>query len=314
MFFLGNAVRVGADQLPHLHEMLREVCTTLDLEKPPELYLQHDPRLDAMAVGVDDPFIVLHSSLVEQLDEDEMRCVIGHEVGHVLSGHALYRTMLYVLLRVMNSVVPLYVVALPIVLALQEWSRKSELSADRAGLAVVQDLDVAQRVCLKLAGGGSIEGLDLDAFAAQAEEYEEGGSLGDNVAKMVNLAFASHPFPALRIAELRKWATSKQYEAILDGDYPERGSEEEVTVDAELVDAARHYRDGWRQAQDSLTGALKGAVRAGQSAYSAFFADDDYEEEWGREAEARWPEELRRRRQEREAARGGTGEERDGED
>jgi len=49
-----------------------------------------------MALGMDKPFIVLNSGIVELMDPEEIRFVIGHELGHVLSGHAVYNTMLWV--------------------------------------------------------------------------------------------------------------------------------------------------------------------------------------------------------------------------
>ena len=62
-----------------------------------------DPRPQAMALGIDHPFVVVNSGMIDLLDEDELRFVLGHELGHVLSGHALYTTMLMQLLRVSNA-------------------------------------------------------------------------------------------------------------------------------------------------------------------------------------------------------------------
>ena len=43
------------------------------------------------------PFIVVTSRAVEALDDDELRYILGHELGHLLSGHAVYRTMMVIL-------------------------------------------------------------------------------------------------------------------------------------------------------------------------------------------------------------------------
>ncbi|CAM5624332.1 Peptidase M48 domain-containing protein OS=Streptomyces glaucescens OX=1907 GN=SGLAU_11810 PE=3 SV=1 [Streptomyces glaucescens] len=136
--------------------MLLDACYILDLEKVPPMYVQQDPQPNAMCVGMDEPIIVVTTGLVELLDEEEMRAVIGHEVGHALSGHSVYRTILLFLTNLALRVawIPLGNVAImAIVTALREWFRKSELSADRAGLLAGQDLQASLRGLMKLAGG-----------------------------------------------------------------------------------------------------------------------------------------------------------------
>ena len=88
--FKANAVRVTDTQYPWVHEHLLTVCD-FDVDEPPELYVSQTPLMNAGAVGLDRP-IVLNSSTIEVLDQDEIEAVIGHEVGHILSGRTLYRT------------------------------------------------------------------------------------------------------------------------------------------------------------------------------------------------------------------------------
>jgi Zn-dependent protease with chaperone function len=92
--FLGSAVRASEQQFPQLYQMMLDGAYILDLPKIPELYITQDPLVNAMALGLDKPFIVINSGAVDLFDAEEMRFVIGHELGHVLSGHAVYRTML----------------------------------------------------------------------------------------------------------------------------------------------------------------------------------------------------------------------------
>src|SRR2546425_1152490 len=166
LLFQANAVRAGPTQFPVLHTLLTEVSTTMDWPEPPELYVSQTPLVNAGAVGMDRPFIVLNSGAVKLLDHDELRVLIAHEVGHVMSGHALYQTVLILLLELGFQNLPFLagLALLPIKLALLEWSRKSELSADRAGLLASQDPRAAMWVFLKLAGGGAPAEMDLDAF------------------------------------------------------------------------------------------------------------------------------------------------------
>ena len=176
--------------------MLRDACYILDLEKVPPMYVNQDPQPNAMCIGLDEPIIVVTTGLVELLDEEEMRAVIGHEVGHALSGHSVYRTILLFLTSLALKVawIPLGNVAImAIVTALREWFRKSELSADRAGLLVGQDLQASMRGLMKIAGGNHLHEMNVDAFLAQAEEYEAGGDLRDSVLKILNVLPRSPP-------------------------------------------------------------------------------------------------------------------------
>lgn len=222
LLFLSESVRVGETQFPHLYEMLRDACYILDLEKVPQMYVQQDPKPNAMCIGLDEPIIVVTTGLVELLDEEEMRAVVGHEVGHALSGHAVYRTILLFLTGLALKVawIPLGNVAImTIVTALREWFRKSELSADRAGLLVGQDVNASMRGLMKIAGGNHLHEMNVDSFLAQAEEYESSGDLRDSVLKILNVLPRTHPFTTVRAAELKKWSQNRDYQRIMDGHY-----------------------------------------------------------------------------------------------
>ena len=176
-----------------------------------------------MTIGMNKPFIVLNSALVDLLDEEEVRFVIAHELGHALSGHAVYQTLLQRLLAISSvlSAIPLGGIGVRVILAaLMEWSRKAELSADRAGLLATQDPAVAIRAHMKLASGGHLDDLDQTSYFAQGQEYDEGGDLRDSILKMMLTERATHPFLVVRSSELRRWVDSGAYTAILGGDYP----------------------------------------------------------------------------------------------
>jgi Zn-dependent protease with chaperone function len=238
---LASAIRVSDNQFPKLHNLLREAGATLDIQTLPELYVSQNPFLNASAVGVDHPFIVLNSSLLDSLSDEEMMCVIAHELGHCASGHVLYKTLLALLVQVpINTLnIPLSGVALlAIIMALREWDRKSELTADRAGLLVVQDPDISYRLLMKMAGANNPSQISINEFFVQAAEYEGSGNLADSVYKLLNLVGQSHPFPVLRLTELKTWVDRGDYGRILSGDYPQR------------KEAPPNVRDSFREAKD----------------------------------------------------------------
>ncbi|RKN36787.1 M48 family metallopeptidase [Streptomyces hoynatensis] len=255
LLFLSDSVRVGERQFTHLHELLLDACYVLDADKVPPMYVTQDPVPHAMCVGLDQPVIVLTTGLVELLDEEEMRVAIGHEVGHALSGHAVYRTLLLFLTRVAVRVawIPLGNVAVgAIVGALREWFRTSELSADRAGLLAGQDPQVSLRALMKLAGGNHLHEMNVDAFLEQADEYEAGGDLRDSVLKILNVLPRTHPFAVVRAAELRAWSRSRDYQRIVAGHYPRRSEDADVSVTDSVRESAGQFARSVRASRDPL--------------------------------------------------------------
>lgn len=260
LLFLSDSVRVGDEQFAHLNAMLRDACYILDMEKVPAMYVTQDPQPNAMCIGMDEPLIVVTTGLVELLDEEEMRAVVGHEVGHALSGHSVYRTILLFLTNLALRVawIPLGNLAiLAIVTALREWFRKSELSADRAGLLVGQDVRASMRGLMKIAGGNHLHEMNVDAFLKQADEFEAAGDLRDSVLKILNVLPRSHPFTTVRAAELRKWAGSRDYQRLMDGHYPRREEDKDTSVYDSFKESASHYADTVKSSKDPLMGLIR---------------------------------------------------------
>jgi Zn-dependent protease with chaperone function len=206
--FLANAVRVGPTQRPQLDALLADVLVTLNWTERPELYVTQSPILNAAAVGFDKPFIVVNSAALEHLDLDEQRVILAHEVGHIMSGHVLYRTIALIIMYVGLGALPLIAAAVlfPFQLALLEWYRKSELSSDRAALLGVQDKRAVMMTFLKMAGGRDYgDKIDLDDFIRQAAEYETKGDVWDRMWQILNTVFRDHPFNTVRAGELQRW-------------------------------------------------------------------------------------------------------------
>ncbi|HET9725613.1 MAG TPA: M48 family metallopeptidase [Gemmatimonadales bacterium] len=274
LLFQGNAVRAGASQFPKLWHLHTEVGTTFDWPTVPELYVSQTPFFNAGAYGIDKPFIVIHSAAIELLDDDELRVLLSHELGHVMSGHALYRTIAAILALISLGALPTLagLAVLPIRLAFLEWSRKSELSADRAGLLGAQDIVAAQRVDMKMAGGGRGDGfaaqLNVDAFMQQAHEYAASGEGLDVVYKLLSTLALTHPMHTVRAAELQRWVSGGDYDRIVRGEYARRGPE---TTDRPLGDdlsaAGSYYAS---EARELATQVADAAKRAAERARDAF--------------------------------------------
>ena len=222
--FMASAVKVTPKQCPDLHAKLQIVCTTLGVPMP-DLFIQQNPVVNAFTGGVEKPIIVLHSSLIERLNEEETLAVIAHEVGHIHAEHVLYLTAANLILAI--ATIPL--ASLPIAVILKEvltatmrgallaWMRRAELSCDRAALLVVQDPHVVGRTMMKLAGGTFASKINYDLFLEQAREFQKNydeNKLDKFWADIIN-AGLSHPFPIWRVSEILKWVESGEYEEVL---------------------------------------------------------------------------------------------------
>ena len=256
--FLANAVKVGPTQRPALDAMYAEVLATLDAPMRYELYVSQNYEANAYCVGFDKPFIVVNSQMIEILEPEERRAVLAHEMGHAMSGHAVYTTLAMLFVLVGTRFLPWLagIALLPIELALLEWYRKAEFSADRAALLGSQDPRASMSLFLKLAGGLRYDDqIDLDAFLVQAAEYEEQGDIADHVWKILNTALRTHPFATVRAAELQRWIRGGDYDRILRGEYVRR-TEEPRPLGEDFAEAGDYYRRQARSAMDTVNDVL----------------------------------------------------------
>ena len=217
---LASGVLVGENQLPHLHQLLLDACKTLDLE-PPQLYVRQNPVPNAytFAMRGRQPFVVLHTSLIDLLTLEEVQAVIAHELGHLKCEHGVYLTLANLIVLAAGQVSPIGAL---IVQGLQaqilEWLRCAEFTCDRAALLATQDPKVVVSLLMKLAGGSPslAPSLNVDAFLAQARAYDEisNTQLGD-LLKQAQTANLTHPVPVLRAREIDRWGSTENYQSLV---------------------------------------------------------------------------------------------------
>ena len=217
---IASSVLVSDKQLPHLHKLLLEACKILDIEVP-QLYIKQHPAPNAytFAMRGKQPFVVLHTSLIDMLTPEETQAVIAHELGHLKCDHSVYLTPVNILILAATTVPTVGAfLAQAIQAQLLEWVRCAEFTCDRAALLATQDPKVVMSVLMKLAGGSPniAPQLNLDAFIEQARAYDDisKNELGEMV-KTARTAQLTHPVPELRAREIDRWASSKDYEKLL---------------------------------------------------------------------------------------------------
>ncbi|UBF24569.1 M48 family metallopeptidase [Kovacikia minuta CCNUW1] len=222
VFYLDNiasSVLVSEQQLPELHHLLLEACKILDLE-PPQLYVRQHPVPNAytFAMRGKQPFIVIHTSLIDLLTPEETQAVIAHELGHLKCDHGVYLTLANILIQAAGGLGA--VLAQNLQVQLMEWIRCAEFTCDRAALLATQNPRVVAAVLMKLSGGSPklAEQLNLDAFLAQARAYDDisNDQLGEML-KQAMTAQLTHPVPVLRAREIDRWSSSQIYQSLLEG-------------------------------------------------------------------------------------------------
>ena len=217
---IASSILVGEKQLPHLHQLLLEACQILDID-PPQLYVRQHPAPNAytFAMRGKQPFVVIHTSLIEILTPEEIQAVIAHELGHLKCDHSVYLTPVNLLILA-AGIVPNVgaVLAQAIQSQLLEWVRCAEFTCDRAALLATQNPKVVMSVLMKLAVSipSLAPQLNLDAFVDQARAYDDISKteLGEMV-KSARTAQLSHPVPVLRAREIDRWASSQEYQKLV---------------------------------------------------------------------------------------------------
>ncbi len=248
VYLMGNSIQVGPRQYSSIYQMFRECVRDLDISPEPTLFVSQAPLVNAYALGQEHPYVVLNTGLLELLNESEIRTVLAHELGHLKCGHTL---LIQMAMWAINTATYIgertfglgNLVGSGLIYAFYEWQRKAELSADRASLLVMDDLNPVMHCMMKLAGGSVRYGNEcsLDEFIRQSESYQnlDQDSLNqvykfilyNNVSQGV---FLSHPFTVERLTYLREWATSEEYRQIRSGNYQRSpASEGAVNVESE---------------------------------------------------------------------------------
>jgi Zn-dependent protease with chaperone function len=219
---VGNAVKVTPRQFAKLYAITEKCADALHIEVP-DLYVAQSPYLNASTYGTTtDSFILLHSALVDHFTDDELAFVIGHECGHIQNGHVMYLTAAHYVKTMASTLIRW--AATPATVALNAWSRRAEITCDRAALITTKDIDLAVRCMIKLAVGSQrlYEQINPEEYLKQLEESQRGlGRLSE--------ALQAHPYYPKRVEALRLFAESEYYQSkILRNPNPGTKSLEEV--------------------------------------------------------------------------------------
>lgn len=220
----GSHLKVTKNNFPDLYKLLEESCEILHVNNIPDLYIMWNYAVNGYTVGSERPLIVLTSGAVDLLSPEELLYVIGHEVGHIKSGHMLYHIMgLYI--SEFSAIIGQAtlgigsIVGIGLEVALLYWCRMSEFTADRAGLLACQNSKAAISALMKMSGvpKSFFDKIKTEDFIKQAQEFKgfDQDAL-DKFDKALLIVDENHPWTVLRASELLKWIESGRYQQIVD--------------------------------------------------------------------------------------------------
>jgi len=258
LFATGNALKAGPRQAARVYTIVQECARVLDTACP-MVFIGNNPGFNASAIGLKTPFLLFNSGLIESLNDEELAFVAGHELGHIASGHAVYRTLLWLIQNVGSMLFPQGLgplVSFGLYAALMEWYRKAELSCDRAGALSVQNPQACYTGFMKMAGGRGEGTLNLEEFMLQAAEYQKNETALEEILKVFITLEQSHPFPVARFGELKTWIDGGAYKQILEGNYARRDEESSKNGFEEFQENVKNAGEAYQREWDQSKGPL----------------------------------------------------------
>jgi len=258
LLMLASSVKVTDKQYSQIDKYLNEIVYTFDWPYKPDVFVTQSPIMNAGVLGVKEPFVIINSAILRSSSEKEIKALLAHEMGHIMSGHSLYKTILWILTNISTMVLPIpAIIIYGLVLAMSEWDRKSELSADRVELLALQDSTPSYSLLMRLAGADDISQVNINEFFNQAKEYEDQKSLVDSIHKLLNSAWMTHPYPVIRLQELKAWEMSGYYERIVGGNYLRRDVYE-GKLEEEAKEAYEYYKSEFEKSDDPIIRTMNG--------------------------------------------------------
>jgi Zn-dependent protease with chaperone function len=208
---VARAYRITAQRTPGLAAIAKDCINRLQ-PKDIEVFVGPGQSLNAYTFGILPPrVVVLNAPLLEVMDADEMRFVLGHELGHVRLGHTWLNSLVGGMAGIPS---PIGAAAL-LTGAFLWWNRACEYSADRAGMLACGKPRKAVSALVKLVAGPEVRTrADLQRALAVIEAED------DNAIGYLNQALATHPMMVKRIEKLQQYAATHEYrhlQVLVDG-------------------------------------------------------------------------------------------------
>ncbi len=190
-YMFGHFVKVGPQQFPHLYKMVEEGARAVGLKEAPVTFVYNSSGvMNAMALRLvgRHRYVWLTSALIDADSDEQVRFVVGHELGHHVAGHLDEPGSF---LRLPAHFVPFLGAA---------YSRARELTCDRVGAWLARD-QAASRTALQMLACGSAKlngQMNADAFQRQEVEVP-------SIAGFILHIFSHYPRLTRRVEAITEW-------------------------------------------------------------------------------------------------------------
>ncbi len=198
-----QAYPVTPQTQPEMDRLARS-CAAHLRSGPFNVYIAPGNTLNAYTFGLVEPqVVVLYDGIINLMDEEELRFIIGHEVGHICLGH----TWLNSLIGGMAGIPSPYLAAIILYFSFRWWNRACEYSADRAGLLACGNPAKAYSALIKLVGGSAAT-HSQQAWQQTLKQIEaEDDHLENNLGELLS----SHPLIVRRLQALQQYVKTPEY-------------------------------------------------------------------------------------------------------
>ena len=200
----GHCMKVEPAILPEFHALCHEVKERLGFNEPVDFYVTGDSDINAFSIAAEDegqPHIVnINSGLFELMSQDELRFVIGHELGHIINKDTALK-------RLICFVYPPEQTTIPITLQhkIRLHDQLAELVADRYGFMANENLNACVTAFFKMASGLDLGRMNVSIDALLADNRKR----LDYFLNDKGLSLYGHPVNPIRVQAINLFATSK---------------------------------------------------------------------------------------------------------
>jgi len=205
----GSSMKIDEVVMGDLYKLCMDVKARLGFDEPVDFYITGSSEINAWSHASKEPgkphFVNIYSALYELLDEDELRCVVGHELGHLMNRDTE-------LTRLVGFVFPGGFETMPVALRFKfslEMQLR-ELVADRYGYLACGNLDACVTSDFKLASGLDLTkmGVKVSDLLAKNEETLDFFINGGGISK------GTHPVQPIRTQAIKLFATCQSEEEL----------------------------------------------------------------------------------------------------
>ncbi len=228
---VATGITIGTTSYPEINALVEDCVQELSIKRPHVIISNAISELNAMAFGSDEePYVALSPLMVKTMTPTQLKFVIGHECGHVAMGHMLYHTVI-TLATSFAGVIPVIgpIVSKVGIFPLKAWSRRSEITADRAGLLCCKSNAAAQRALLQITMPFmDANQVNIDDYIANSQAY-----LRKGITRKLNEFDDAHPIIPKRLHALQVYEKSANYYQVR-GETPPVGALADSDLQAQI--------------------------------------------------------------------------------